>query len=125
MTALVRGGIFTVDAVANWGRWVAHCPICPSALAVQHGGLVTCRECGTDYEVAFPAFAVAVERLLLMRPDVTTRNWLPGETLHDLLAENVEHGIGPTEPGQEIAILDDCITLDTLPASTARRQIGA
>lgn len=66
-----------------------------------------------------------IERLLMMRPIPYTRNWLPGETLTDLLAENIEHGIGPSEPGQEMAIVGDQITTDSLPRPKRRLQIGA
>jgi hypothetical protein len=65
-----------------------------------------------------------VERLLTFRPDVTTRNWVPGETLHDLLAENVAHGIGP-DVGESMTIIGDKITADTLPAARGRLPIGA
>lgn len=85
----------------------------------------TCRECWTTCGLLWPPFAAAVERLLMMRPDVTTRNWEPGETLHDLLEENVGHGIGPAGPDQTLMIVGDEITKDSLPASPYRLKIGA
>ena len=53
------------------------------------------RLCGTVTEVIWPSEAMmaGVERILMMRPDPTKRNWWPGETLHDLIAENAEHGL--------------------------------
>ena len=115
-----------VHAEANWGRWVVRCFVCTDALKVAPGDRqFQCWGCGAEAEIQWPVNPAAIERLLLMRPLAQTRNWSPGETLHDLLAENVLHGIGPTEPGQELAIVGDDITLDTLPAKPARLQIGA
>jgi hypothetical protein len=31
----------------------------------------------------------------MARPDPTTRHWLPGETVDDLLAENAAYGVTP------------------------------
>jgi hypothetical protein len=127
MTALVLRTPST-DARVYAGNWIADCPICRSAAVRRFGDPVwECRDCGTGVEVSWPAEHVrrGVERLLMMRPLQHTRNWFPGETLHDLLAENVEHDIGPTEEGQHLMIVDDLIELDTLPKPVRRLQIGA
>lgn len=50
-------------------------------------------DCGYSADVQWPEFAETVERLLLLRPDSFTRNWQPGETVIDLWAENMTHGI--------------------------------
>jgi hypothetical protein len=39
----------------------------------------------------------AIEAALRVRPDPTTRNWLPGETVADLLRENAEHDVGKAD----------------------------
>jgi hypothetical protein len=100
---------------ANWGRWIADCPACGSALVVERGetrlggwvdvvrmdGSVTtvwrggCWDCGAQARVVWPAaaFCDAVERLLMMRPQPHTRNWAHPETLHDLMRENTVHGL--------------------------------
>lgn len=96
MTALIHTSVARVPVRANWGRWVLDCYRCPSATWVEPGtDLVCCYDCGTPAEAVWPSeeMIYGVERLLLMRPDVTTRNWEPGESLHDLLEENVQHGI--------------------------------
>lgn len=118
-----------VPVYANWGRWVANCPVCESAEHVYaNETAVQCNPaasgCGIMLELVWPTFREGVERLLMMRPAPKTRNWLPGESLHDLLAENVEHGIGPLEPGQDMLIIGDTITRDTLPTRFPLRQIG-
>lgn len=69
-----------------------------------------------------------VERLLMMRPDPSTRNWVPGETLHDLMFENAEHGVlddprfgVDAAPGDSLMILDDGgIRVDNLSALKPR-----
>jgi len=42
-----------------------------------------------------PAFRLQVEKVLLNRPDPDTRNWSPEESLADLKAENLTHGVNP------------------------------
>lgn len=85
-----------IEAEANWSRWIARCPACPSALQLVPGTLAfACWDCGARAEVRWPDadMIAGVERLLSMRPNVTTRNWLPGETLIDLMMENGKGGI--------------------------------
>lgn len=90
---------------ANWGRWVADCPSpwCTSAMQVWPGQLHSrCRDCGTPIgPLVWPADPEGVEAILTMRPDEKTRNWEWGETVHDLLLENIAHGIAL--PGIELA----------------------
>lgn len=95
MTALVpiRAPSF---ARVNWGRWIADCPACPSAFALdRRQESFECWDCGAPASVVWPPFVADVGRMLLMRPDPTTRNWTPGETVDDLLEENLTHGICP------------------------------
>lgn len=117
-----------VLARAYAGHWIADCPRCAYAVALRFGSPVfDCRDCGLGVEVRWPSETMrhGIERLLMLRPVPATRNWLPGETLHDLLVENVRHGVGPTDIGQRIAIVGDDITQDTLPRPKRRLQIGA
>lgn len=118
-------------ARVNWGRWIADCPapFCLSALQLWQGQkFYLCPECETQGEVMWPAAVDGIERLLIMRPDPFTRNWDWGEDLHDLLNENMLHGImGDSRlieghpGGTLISISGDTITTDSLPAlSTAK-----
>lgn len=110
-------GVVYVEA--NWGRWVARCPRCPSALMVERFAPVfACLECGARAELHWPPEDVvhSIERLLLMRPDVTTQNWRPGETLTGLMWENGAHGIFTDVPGQLI-VDGSGIRMDSLPAN--------
>lgn len=90
-------------AEANYGRWVACCPRpgCANAMAlVDDQPVFECLgpdSCGMEAPVIWPADPQAIEALLAMRPFVQNQNWLVGETLEDLLAENAEHGCLPPE----------------------------
>lgn len=135
---LVRAGAIT-EAYANWSRWVAHCGHCQygrEQLQPCHSPF-RCRVCGGITEVVWPTadMIIGVERLLMMRPDPSTRNWFPGETLNDLLWENGAHGIFdnlerlnlPVKPGDTVfAVEDTRIRVDNLPQlkPRIREQIG-
>lgn len=71
----------------------------------------------------------------MMRPDPSTRNWFPGETLNDLMWENGIHGIFDNleqlnlsvNPGDMLfAVEENRIRSDKLPAlkPRTRQQIG-
>lgn len=85
---------------ADWGRWVVGCPDCGSAqLACRTDPRFVCVECGNVAvngafrPVAWPRAAAAIERLLDARPDLSTQNWVPGETVAQLAAENKALGV--------------------------------
>jgi hypothetical protein len=66
-----------------------------------------------DCAASWPANIDHIEALLRIRSAPATRNWRPGETIHDLLRENFTHGILP--PVTDLEILGDRITIG-LPA---------
>lgn len=125
MTDLALSGV--AYAFANWGAWKANCPAryCRSAMQLQRRQPVfRCAECGTGADVVWPPFTEDAETLLMMRPDPCTRNWVPGEDLHDLLAENMLHGLTPPEleghpGGTVLAIVGDRITRNELTVAPA------
>lgn len=86
-------------AYANWGRWVCDCPKCNSAELVKEFGRppriqsFRCTECGFAETLALPDDPDAIEAVLVKRPKRDNRNWRPGETLADLILENVVHGV--------------------------------
>lgn len=118
------------------GRWVARCPRVPCMNAEQfgrchdgnmgglEGEVFRCRDeyggCGLTCPADWPPNVADVERLVLPRPVPATRNWLPGESLFDLMAENLEHGLIPPEAlkggetRQMLSIADDKIEADSL-----------
>lgn len=81
----------------NWSRWVVDCssPWCTSAMTLPAGTLLMrCLDCSWFTEpIVWPEQIDMIETVLLMRPDEKTRNWEPGETVFDLIAENLQHGI--------------------------------
>jgi hypothetical protein len=128
-----------VPASVNWGRWIVDCPACPAALGywtdaprpdiVVGAPFFQCWTCGARAEIEWPSPQMrhGIERLLLMRPDETTQNWLPGETLIDLMWENGAHGILsdlPDDPDLQLVVETERIRVDTLPLAY-RRELKA
>lgn len=93
MSALALAGV--AYAEANWGRWVARCPArgCYSAKQLNPGEGFICDDCRHITDVVWPPDTDIIEHLLVLRPDVTTRNWLPGESVDILWMENLRHGV--------------------------------
>lgn len=129
-----------VEAEANMGRWVARCSLCPSATAPKFGApAFECRLCGTVTEIIWPSDEMrqGVERLLMMRSNWANRNWLPHETLHDLMRENGQHCVFDNleQLGLEVSPGDSLLTVtdteirhDQLPqlvVPSTRRAVGA
>jgi hypothetical protein len=89
----------TVSPRVNQGRWLFDCPACQLAgkrtAAVVTPGIETavCLECGSEFPIRFPEHLAEIERQLMLRPDPTTRNWEPSESVDDLEVENREHGV--------------------------------
>lgn len=82
-----------VSVYANHGRWVVECPDCSGAqMASPDDPRFMCTICanvaveGMWRPVTWPTEAVAIDDVLSARP-LLNRNWIPGETLDDLAAE--------------------------------------
>lgn len=95
-----------VVAYVNYGRWVAKCLRCtnaehagPDPVSGHTGGLTGggfhCRVCDLRCGVVWPPNVDDIWRLLCARPDPANRNWEPPETIHDLLRDNLTHGVLP------------------------------
>lgn len=91
-----------VVAYVNEGRWIVDCPDCSGAqYANRSDRRFMCNECanvtigGLWRPVVWPPAKTeqSIEKALAPRPP-RNAHWLPGETVADLLAENVEHGVG-------------------------------
>ena len=82
-----------VKAFVNHGRWIAQCPGCNSAVVQPAGDKkYACSECGATHSVSWPKTSSEINTILAPRP-LLNQNWLPGETLDDLRAENAAHGV--------------------------------
>jgi hypothetical protein len=83
----------------NHGRWIAECPDCHGAqLACWTDHRFLCNECGNVAvaglwrAIIWPDDREAIETVLDQRSPVN-QNWLPGETIEYLRAENAAHGV--------------------------------
>lgn len=83
------------------GWWIVDCPCRGADFVWLATPLVWCGSCGNAQlgglwrRVVLPDETErrAIEAALLARPLHASRNWIPGETVADLLAENAEHGL--------------------------------
>lgn len=79
------------------GRWVASCFWCKTVLLTRpQWGMAYCAECGARYRegmVIFPDKHEEIERILCQRIIRETQGWLRGETVADLVSENIAHGV--------------------------------
>jgi hypothetical protein len=83
-------------ASVEWGRWVVPCLNCTVIHPLTHPvwQIACCGECGIVLRrVVFPADVAGIERALLARPVRSTQNWVPTQTVDDLVAENLAHGV--------------------------------
>lgn len=92
--------------VGQHGRWIAKCTDCSGAEYVDpENPIFMCLSCmnrsiaGQWRRVVFPRQKAAIEQALLARP-AAHRNWVPGETVADLHAENKRMGI-PSQAARE------------------------
>jgi hypothetical protein len=122
----------TVQAEANWSRWIVKCPVCPSALKLRPGTeRFRCWDCDVEAEIIWPEehMVAGIERLLAMRPNPINRNWLPGQTLIDLMWENGAHGVFDHLPpidtpgGLLLSVSDGQIGADHLPRLPHLREL--
>jgi hypothetical protein len=101
-----------VELVAHpWmerGMWMARCPRLPLGCTnAEHygpdpigghvGGLTDsgfrCARCHLECPAVWPRARRVIERLLAARPIPDTRNWMLGEPIKFLIAENIQHGL--------------------------------
>lgn len=86
-------------AYVNHGRWMCNCPHCGAASWAPETMPLCCVECGMKANglrpcrVRFPENRWGIELVLKRRPEIETRNWTPGESLRDLLSENLKRGV--------------------------------
>lgn len=84
-----------IHVYANQGRWIAECPDCRGAqIASATDYRFMCTVCanvaveGLWRPVIWPEEHAEIDAVLADRPQVN-QNWLPGETVADLEAENL------------------------------------
>ncbi len=88
----------TVLAYVNHGRWLGKCECGGAEYVEPDQPIFMCCSCWNAGDahlwrpVVFPEEQRTIEALLLVRP-AEARNWVPGEGLGDLAAENEAHGL--------------------------------
>ena len=97
-------GVPPAVAQVNAGRWVAMCPTGDGGAEYVDLARATffCCECrnastgGVPIPLVMPdeSMRTLIEGALLARPDAKTRNWLPVESVADLMSQNAAHGVG-------------------------------
>ena len=86
-----------VDAYVNWGRWVADC-VCNGAELVAPDQEMVCGSCGARNTVTFPGQTIRGKiEIALSRREPFNQNWYSDETVDELVAQNIEHGIYPED----------------------------
>ena len=76
------------------GKWLIRCE-CRNAPSVHpEWKTARCMECGAVYrDIEMPANASEIEAVLVVRPHPANRAWLWPESVEDLRAENIAHGL--------------------------------
>ena len=90
-----------LKARVDHGMWIVDCPCNNAAVVDLNHPFFICAVCltGAWYVVDLPAELADIEAVLLERTAHSpvlgwvNRNWSPGESVEDLLEENVEHGV--------------------------------
>lgn len=91
-----------VPAFISRNRWYLHCPHCRGGVSCGPAWpIACCFECGAVFDhVWFPENWKEIEAVLLARPALDNRHWLLGETLEQLIEQNVSRGLAPARGGQ-------------------------
>lgn len=113
-----------VQAKINHSRWVAECCFCRNAMLValtdprwwcsnlkcRNGGPSGAAGAAIPIEIPEPWDIMRIEALLVLRPAPEARNWEPGTTVAQLVAENAD---SPAVRGRTMPPID----LGKLPAA--------
>lgn len=99
--AMPLGFVAGVEARAYVQRsqWIVACPWCDQTQVTSPADpKMCCPACHNDgrsqwARVVFPDCLEAIEGVLNLRPKLDTRNWVLGETVADLEAENAQHEV--------------------------------
>ena len=76
------------------GRWLLKCKCGNYTHYDPEWKMSVCYECAAVYQrVEPPERWQDIEQILMLRPNKDNRNWV-GETILELLTENIQHGIG-------------------------------
>ena len=77
----------------NYGAWLVDCECGAGNATGPDWKIALCFTCGAVHKVSFPKSYRAIEKVLIKRPRTENRNWIAGEKLTELRAENRAHGL--------------------------------
>jgi len=104
MTAMLGPGEIAIHVYANHGRWVVECPDCCGAqIASAVDYRFMCTVCanvaveGLWRSVIWPEEYAEIDEALCCRENTANQNWVPGETLEELKAEEPAPEPEPTK----------------------------
>lgn len=82
------------------GKWIVLCECGDAPMASPDWDEARCFNCGAIYRgLPWPEDRAGVEAALIARPFAAMRAWLPKETVSDLIAQNIAHGVpSPQDP---------------------------
>lgn len=92
-----------VIAMVNHNRWIAQCECGGAEVVDPDLPNFYCFSCfnvfneGYARTVDFPHYHAAIDKVLSLRDDPFTKNWIPGETIGELRAQNIAHGFPEKE----------------------------
>lgn len=87
-------------ARVDLGRWIIDCACGAGNAAHPDWQGSACPACGAIHRrVIFPDDREAIEAVLEERSRPGNKFWKPGETVADLVAENINHGVRKLEEG--------------------------
>lgn len=96
-----------VTAFISANHWVFLCPQCSGGVSCGPAWPIgCCFECGAICDaITYPEAAVDIEAVLLARPALINRNYVPSDTLDTLVVENVSRDltVGKSAAAQQIA----------------------
>lgn len=81
-----------VMLVVHHSTWQLQCMCGNYPVYDPEWELAACYSCGAIFHQAPPGDWKEIQRVLINRPELATRNMLAGQTLKELRAENREHG---------------------------------
>ena len=87
-----------LEARIEYARWIVDCPNCHNAEFAFEDNLFLCSSCknsdinGQIRKVKMPKERKGIEDLLSKRK-IINRHWYPGETVKELVDENILHGL--------------------------------
>jgi len=125
----------TVTAYVNHGRWLWDCPLCGSPYVASNDPRAFCVVCFNAgdgwFPLEFPPERAAIDELLGRRPGDDSRHWTD-ETVEQLQAENLAHGVDAELAGYEwigakdgTAIARNYLERLELDAAEQRRELAA